>query len=214
MPSPHRGARHRRRRPGRPRPPVAPGGLDIDEGLQLLLAGVRDYAIVRLDPSGRVATWSAGAEQINGYRPDDIIGRPFSSFYTPEDIAAGQPTRQLATAGLEGRVEAEGWRVRRDGSLFYANVVITALIDEGGHGAASPRSPGTSPSAATRTSASGPPPANWPWPTATCTTKPSSWPRPTTRPRRPGAPRSLRPSTGSGRSSDSKRPSSTTSTRA
>jgi PAS domain S-box-containing protein len=100
--------------------------------LRLLVESVRDYAIFLLDPDGRVASWNAGAEAIKGYRRDEIIGKDMSIFYGEEDRAAGRPQRLLAAALAEGRVEDEGWRVRKDGSRFWADVVITALHDPDG----------------------------------------------------------------------------------
>ena len=99
---------------------------------RLLVDSVRDYAIFLLAPDGTVATWNAGAERFKGYRADEVIGRPFRCFYTNEDVAEGRPERHLAAAAGEGRVEVEGWRVRKDGSRFWASVVITALRDESG----------------------------------------------------------------------------------
>jgi len=98
----------------------------------LLVDSIRDYAIFHLDPDGRVATWNLGARRIKGYPKEEIIGKHFSVFYTPEDIAAGKPEAALATAAKEGRFEDENWRVRRDGSRFMASVLITALRDESG----------------------------------------------------------------------------------
>ena len=83
-------------------------------------------------PQGRVATWNAGAERIKGYRADEIIGQHFSRFYTQEDIEHGKPERELKIAASEGRLEEEGWRVRKDGSRFWANVIITAIRDNNG----------------------------------------------------------------------------------
>ena len=99
---------------------------------RLLVDSVSDYAIFMLDADGRVATWNLGAEKIKGYSASDIVGQHFSVFYTPEDVAAGRPERQLELARTAGRSEDEGLRVRKDGSLFWANVVITALRDENG----------------------------------------------------------------------------------
>ncbi len=95
----------------------------------MLVGGVRDYAIFMLDPAGRVVTWNAGAERIKGYRADEIIGRHLSTFYTPEDLAAGKTEVELTVAARDGKYEEEGWRVRKDGTRFWANVVITALRD-------------------------------------------------------------------------------------
>jgi len=104
----------------------------LEERFRALVSSVKDYAIFMLDPTGRIETWNAGAEQIKGYAADEIIGEHISRFYTPEDLAQGLPSALLATAVREGRVESEGWRVRRDGTRFWADVVITALVDEGG----------------------------------------------------------------------------------
>jgi PAS domain S-box-containing protein len=99
---------------------------------RLLVESVRDYAIFMLDPDGRVASWNAGAAQIKQYRAEEIIGQHFSVFY-PEDVReAGWPAQELQIALRDGRVQDEGWRVRRDGSRFWASVVITALHDDSG----------------------------------------------------------------------------------
>jgi PAS domain S-box-containing protein len=98
---------------------------------QLLVETVRDYAIFALDPTGHIITWNQGAERFNGYRREEILGRHFSVFYTPEE-AATKPVMELAVAEREGRVEDEGWRVRKDGSRIWANVTITALRDRSG----------------------------------------------------------------------------------
>jgi len=104
------------------------------EQLVLLVESVQDYAIFMLDPDGVITTWNRGAERIKGYRADEIIGRHFSTFYTPDAIARDHPAHELEIAVREGRFEEEGWRVRKDGSRFWANVVITALFDrEGEH---------------------------------------------------------------------------------
>jgi PAS domain S-box-containing protein len=102
------------------------------EVFQLLVSAVRDYAIFMLDPEGNIATWNVGAQRIKQYAPAEIIGRHFSTFYTEEDIRDGKPARELAIARAEGSVEDEGWRVRKDGSRFWANVVITAVHDQRG----------------------------------------------------------------------------------
>ncbi|HEY9682365.1 MAG TPA: PAS domain S-box protein [Oculatellaceae cyanobacterium] len=96
-----------------------------------LVAGVKDYAIFMLDPNGLIQTWNAGAESINGYEPYEIIGQHFSIFYSTEDKTSGHPRNELETALREGRYEEEGWRVRKDGSKFWASVVITAIYDNG-----------------------------------------------------------------------------------
>ena len=105
-------------------------GSAVAEGsdlYRLLVSSVVDYAIFVLDPTGHVASWNEGAERIKGYRPHEIIGRHFSSFYPLDDIAAAKPDMELEVAAEVGRFEDEGWRVRKDGTLFWANVVITAL---------------------------------------------------------------------------------------
>jgi len=99
---------------------------------QLLVESIQDYAIFALDRTGRVVTWSAGAARLKGYARTEIIGRHFSVFYPPEDVAAGKPERELEEAVRTGRVEDQGWRVRKDGTRFWASVVITALYDEMG----------------------------------------------------------------------------------
>src|SRR3954464_1459643 len=101
-----------------------------DELFRLLVEGVRDYAIFMLDPQGHVASWNRGAELIKGYRADEILGRHFSVFYPADAIARGWPDHELQIAQSEGRFEDEGWRVRKDGSLFWSNVIITALCDD------------------------------------------------------------------------------------
>ena len=99
--------------------------------LRLLVQGTTDYAIFMLDPSGRIATWNAGAERLKGYKADEIIGEHFSEFYPQDAIDRGWPTYELKVAKAQGRFEDEGWRVRKDGTKFWANVVITALNDSG-----------------------------------------------------------------------------------
>ncbi|HEX2570146.1 MAG TPA: PAS domain S-box protein [Polyangia bacterium] len=103
-----------------------------EERFRLLVGSVKDYAIFNLDPEGHVETWNLGAERINGYRPEEIIGRHFSAFYPPEDAAAGKPAQELAAATAEGRYEEEGLRVRKDGTRYWAHVIVTALRDETG----------------------------------------------------------------------------------
>ena len=103
-----------------------------DERFRLLVQGVLDYAIFMLDTGGRIASWNAGAERIKGYAAEEIVGQHFSVFYPADDVAAGKPAWELEVAVAEGRLEDEGWRVRKDGTRFWANVVITALYDEQG----------------------------------------------------------------------------------
>ena len=97
---------------------------------RLLVDSVQDYAIFALDPDGVIVSWNEGARRLKGYEPNEIIGRHFSTFYSPGDIANGKPQRELVEATEKGRVEDEGWRIRKDGSRFWANVVITALRDD------------------------------------------------------------------------------------
>jgi PAS domain S-box-containing protein len=104
----------------------------IDARFRLLVESVKDYAIVMLDPEGNVATWNAGAESINGYSGDEIVGKHFCVFYPPEDVTPGKCERDLDVAAHVGRFEDEGWRLRKDGSRFWASVVITALRDRDG----------------------------------------------------------------------------------
>jgi PAS domain S-box-containing protein len=100
---------------------------ESEERFRLLVNSVRDYAIFMLDPDGTVRSWNAGAQAIKGYEAGEIIGKHFSAFYTPEDRAAGKPELEIELARENGRVEDEGWRVRKDGTLFWANVVVTAI---------------------------------------------------------------------------------------
>ena len=105
---------------------------ETEQRFGMLVDAVVDYAIYMLDPNGQVTNWNKGAERIKGYTADEIVGENFSRFYTPEDLATGLPTRALGVAAEEGRFEAEGWRVRKDGSRFWANVVIDPIRDEDG----------------------------------------------------------------------------------
>lgn len=98
-----------------------------EEYIRLLIESVKDYGLITLDPEGLVTSWNPGAERIKGYRADEIIGKNFSVFYTPEDIAAGKPASELKGAAAEDRFEDEAWRVRKGGSRFWANVIITAM---------------------------------------------------------------------------------------
>jgi PAS domain S-box-containing protein len=106
--------------------------LESERRFRLLVQGVTDYAIFMLDPEGRVTDWNAGARRIKGYEAREIVGQHFSRFYTEEDRATGVPGRALAQARETGRFEAEGWRVRKDGSRFWASVIIDAIRDEDG----------------------------------------------------------------------------------
>ena len=99
---------------------------------RLLVEAVQDYAIFMLDPEGFVSSWNIGAERIKGYKAEEIIGKHFSHFYPEEDLRDGKPERELVEAAKEGRFEDEGWRVRKDGTRFWANVIITAIKDDSG----------------------------------------------------------------------------------
>jgi PAS domain S-box-containing protein len=105
---------------------------ESEERFRLLVEGVRDYAIFMLDPTGRVATWNEGAERINGYRTKEIVGQHFSKFYPPEDVASKKPQRELEIASRTGKYEEEGWRVRKNGEMFWSSVLITALRNKAG----------------------------------------------------------------------------------
>jgi PAS domain S-box-containing protein len=107
-------------------------GADSDSRFRLLVETVRDYAIFMLDPGGYVSTWNSGAERLKGYTREEIVGKHFSQFYPSEDVAAGKCDRELEDAIRYGRFEDEGWRIRKDGSRFWANVVITTLRDWNG----------------------------------------------------------------------------------
>lgn len=103
-----------------------------EERFRLLVEAVQDYAVFLLDSEGRVKSWNTGAERIKGYKSEEIIGQHFSCFYPEEDLRAGKPQWELEVAAREGRLEDEGWRLRKDGSKFWANVIITAIRDEAG----------------------------------------------------------------------------------
>ena len=106
--------------------------FESEQQFRILVQGVRDYAIYRLDPDGIVASWNSGAELIKGYSSDEIVGEHFSRFYTASDQASGEPERALATALREGKYERDARRVRKDGTLFWASVVIDPIFDENG----------------------------------------------------------------------------------
>lgn len=109
-----------------------PAPLPRDAEFRLFVEAVKDYAILMLDPAGRIVSWNEGAERIKGYTADDILGHSFTRFYPEEAVASGWPQHELEVAAREGRFEDEGWRVRKDGSRFWANVVITALRNGNG----------------------------------------------------------------------------------
>ena len=105
---------------------------ESEQRFRMLVEGVRDYAIYMLDTDGRITNWNSGAELIKGYTAGEIVGQHFSRFYTEEDRARGEPKRALQTALIEGKYEREAWRVRKDGTLFWANVLIDPIYDENG----------------------------------------------------------------------------------
>ena len=115
-----------------PEPAHRISALETEEPFRLLVESVRDYAIFLLDPQGYIVSWNPGAERLKQYTPDEIIGQHFSRFYPETDLATGKPKRELEIALAEGRVEDEGWRIRKDGSRFWASVVITAIYDRQG----------------------------------------------------------------------------------
>ncbi len=106
---------------------------ESEERFRLLVEAVQDYAIFMLDPQGNVSSWNKGAERLKGYRAAEILGKHFSCFYPEEDLRRGKPQWELTVAAKDGRFEDEGWRVRKDGSRFWANVIITAVRDESGN---------------------------------------------------------------------------------
>src|ERR1700730_9707446 len=103
-----------------------------EESFRLMVESVSDYAIVMLSPEGNVVSWNSGAQRIKGFLADEIVGEHFSRFYLPDDVASGKPKRDLEVAAALGRFEDEGWRMRKDGTTFWANVVITAIRDQAG----------------------------------------------------------------------------------
>src|SRR5216684_142213 len=107
------------------------GLFDSERRFRLLVEGVVDYAIYMLDPDGIITNWNAGARRIKGYEAREVIGRHFKMFYLPEDREAGLPARSIATAREKGKFEAEGWRLRKDGTKFLASVVIDAIYEDG-----------------------------------------------------------------------------------
>jgi PAS domain S-box-containing protein len=114
------------------RPRIESAALEAEGRTRLLVEGIQEYAIFMLDPLGKVVTWNVGAERIKGYKADEIIGRNFSCFYPQADIDQGIPQEELATAARSGRSETQRWRVRKDGSRFWANLIITAVRDSSG----------------------------------------------------------------------------------
>ncbi|KAL7896438.1 hypothetical protein HDV63DRAFT_392552 [Trichoderma sp. SZMC 28014] len=112
---------------------IIQSALSVDEVLRLLIHTVKDYAIFLLDTRGYVATWNTGAQLLKGYNKEEIVGKHFSAFYGEDDLQAGKPEHELLTCLREGRVQDEGWRYRKDGTRFWANVIITALYRNGVH---------------------------------------------------------------------------------
>lgn len=118
--------------PAEPDAGLDESGLGTEQQLRTLILGVRDCALFMLDANGRVSTWNPGAQRIKGYSAREIIGAPYARFFTPEDVAAGEPARALATAALTGKYEKEGWRVRKNGERFWASVLLDAVRDANG----------------------------------------------------------------------------------
>jgi PAS domain S-box-containing protein len=118
--------------PERPNNPVRKVLQEQEDHYRLLIDSIEDYAIFLLDTDGKVATWNKGAQKIKQYRPEEIIGRHFSVFYSRQAVESGFPQFELVKALQKGRFEDEGWRIRKDGVAFWANVVITAIYDSGG----------------------------------------------------------------------------------
>jgi rsbT co-antagonist protein RsbR len=110
-------------------PPAQLGSLD---SFRLMVDSIKDYAIIMLDPNGIVMTWNQGAQRIKGWSADEILGKHFSAFYPPEAVQRGFPEQELKTAVKDGRFEDDGWRVRKDGSRFWANVIVSPLYDKEG----------------------------------------------------------------------------------
>jgi PAS domain S-box-containing protein len=112
-----------------------PSNTALDETVEqfhILVDSVEEYAIYLLDPNGNIITWNTGAEKIKGYSTEEIIGKNFASFYTADDVATGKPQRNLREAARRGYIRDQGLRVRKDGSTFEAEVIITALSDDAG----------------------------------------------------------------------------------
>ncbi|HET6246585.1 MAG TPA: CHASE3 domain-containing protein [Tepidisphaeraceae bacterium] len=105
---------------------------DAEQRYRLLIESVQDYAVLMLDPGGQVVSWNAGAQRIKGYRAEEIVGRHFSQFYRKQDVERGKPENDLRVALEKGRCEEEGWRVRKDGSMFWASVILSSIRDESG----------------------------------------------------------------------------------
>jgi PAS domain S-box-containing protein len=106
---------------------------ETDDSARLLIDNIKDYALMRLDAIGKVVSWNSGAEHIKGYKAGEVIGKSFEIFYTPEDVQQGIPAENLRITKLKGHYETEGWRLRKDGSKFWANAVFTSLLDKNGN---------------------------------------------------------------------------------
>ncbi|NIP83890.1 MAG: PAS domain S-box protein, partial [Gemmatimonadetes bacterium] len=104
--------------------------LQAEQVYRLLVDSVRDYAIFVLDPQGRIASWNAGAERLKGYEEEEVVGRHYGMFFPESDREAGRPDLHLELAARDGRLESEGWRIRKDGTRFWAHVVLTALYED------------------------------------------------------------------------------------
>lgn len=118
--------------PKQPTTSTSPAVLGNDDSFRLFIDSVMDYAIVMLDPVGHVVSWNTGAQRIKGYSPEEILNKDFACFYPADAVQRGVPQQELKVAATEGHYEEEGWRVRKDGSKFWASVVITALRDKDG----------------------------------------------------------------------------------
>ncbi|MEM5438550.1 PAS domain S-box protein [Paraburkholderia diazotrophica] len=105
---------------------------ELDKRFRVLVDAIKDYAITMLDAQGLITTWSAGSTQVMGYQSHEVVGEPAALLYTPEDVAAGRPQRDLELAAREGRIEVEEWRMRKNGTIFWANIITTALRDPNG----------------------------------------------------------------------------------
>ncbi|SIT51489.1 Multi-sensor hybrid histidine kinase [Paraburkholderia piptadeniae] len=105
---------------------------ELDKRFRVLVDAIKDYAITMLDPQGHITTWSAGSTQVMGYQSHEVVGEPAAMLYTPEDVTAGRPQRDLELAAREGRIEVEEWRMRKNGTIFWANIITTALRDPNG----------------------------------------------------------------------------------
>jgi PAS domain S-box-containing protein len=113
------------------RSPLRPVLTSADR-FQLVVEAIEDYAIYMLDPDGLIESWSPGAERLKGYRAEEVLGKSYSIFFRPQDVVEGLPKWQLSRAHLHGKTEEEGWRVRKDGSVFWANIIVSRILDDDG----------------------------------------------------------------------------------